>query len=204
MPEFEENKPNPDLHKESNQYQPSKAKPIQESSQEATPHVAHSNMRGRWKRPPSRGPVRPVVNKEQKEDHFNLPKEPVAKEEPVFTKQEPVSRPSLQRKSQATTSRETARKEVFIPKTKQESERHKTRYPAMAAKKPGLWQKILAFFGLVVRKKKPHSEQKRTRSDVSSHGPRSSSQKRRYSPKQHSGPRGHSPRSPRQGPKSSN
>lgn len=49
MPEFEENKPNLDLVKDSHQYQP-KRKPAQESGQESST-VPSSNMRGRWKRP---------------------------------------------------------------------------------------------------------------------------------------------------------
>lgn len=207
MPEFEENTQNPDLNKDAHQYQPSQKKSDHKSSQGSPAH--QSNMRGRWKRS-SRGPVKqtPIKEEHEKEERELAPHthespltvdEPFIEEEPVepiITKKQPI-------KAQHTPKEKPAkaidRKDVFIPKTKEESDRHKTRYPAMARKKPSLWQKILSFFGLAPKYKNHKEDYK------GSHSSKNYSQKTKHhqAKKQH-GPRSHSYKHPsrKQGPKS--
>lgn len=215
MPEFEENTHNPDLNKDTHQYQPSQTKHDHKPSQGNPPSASNpSNMRGRWK-PSSRGPVKhtPIKKEEQElaqpiiqthlsvDEDFSDEEEPTIheefQEEPIVTKREHHIKSQHTPKEKP--SKPIDRKDVFIPKTKEESERHKTRYPAMGRKKPSLWQKILSFFGLGPKSKKHKDDYKGSHS-------KSFSQKRKHpQSKKQSGPRTthpykHAPR--KQGPKS--
>lgn len=226
MPEFEETKPNLDLHKESHQYQPGKGKSAQENRKESGQEgssTAQSNMRGRWKRP-SRGPApkkeaeseietrRPAVVKEsvrpEREERSFSPNEDyeiedyeseeVNEEEEFEQEQRPAPRHAREERSPRSHNtrkpveqkpfKPTSRKEVFIPKTKQDSERFR-RDPSIAKKKPSLWKKILAFFGFGVATKKRSSQPRgQGRGTDASRGPRHSSyNKRPYQQRRHPG-----------------
>lgn len=233
MPEFEENQPNPDLHKDSHQYQPSKEKTAQESGQPSST-APSSNMRGRWKRPTRNAPKtaakdsslssRPSTNSEpepirQREERSFSPNEDYETEEiedeqePEFEQPEdqdprPIKETRKHHHTNPRHSREehsprshsykknteekpfkpTSRKDVFIPKTKQDSERYR-RNPSKA-KKSSLWKKILSFFGLnKPTKKHPSEHRPHSRSSDSSRGHRSGSQQNRrpYQQRRHPG-----------------
>lgn len=191
MPEFEENTQNPDLNKEAHQYQPSKKKSDHRSSEEnVTSTKQPSNMRGRWKRS-SRGPVKPKQSKIEEEEPAPLAEvyepenihieEPTTEEEPVIIKKEQKEHsPKHHHAPTPKAAKPIDRKDVFIPKTKEESQRHKGSYSTAARKKPSLWQKILAFLGLAPKPRKHKEESK-------GHYTKHSSQKRKYYPKKHSG-----------------
>jgi len=208
MPEFEENTKNPDLNKDTNQYQPSQRKSDQKPSTEDSPRTTHpSNMRGRWKRS-SRGPVKSNLPKKVEAQEIlpsisetdDIVEESSVDEEESFAfKKEQASKPQQSHREKVT--KPVDRKDVFIPKTKEESHRHKTRYPSMGRKKPSLWRKILIFFGLASKPKvRKHSHDTKDSSST-----KTFSHKKKYpQSKKHpgQGPRGHYKHPSRKGPKS--
>lgn len=231
MPEFEENKPNPNLHEKTHRYQPSKGKGVQENRQESnkeTTSVApSSNMRGRWKRP-SRSNVSKTISQSVETNLSKEVKEPVHKvrEERSFSPNEDYEIEDYENEDEETQDQEyeqeqkqitrntreehsprthnikkpveqkafkpTSRKDVFIPKTKQDSERYR-RDPSIASRKPSLWRKILAFFGLATPIRKRSTESRpHSRTSDSPRGPRHYSQNRRpYQQKRHPGQQRH-------------
>lgn len=237
MPEFEDNKLNPNLPKEGQQYQPNRAS--QDSSPKSST-TSSSNMRGRWKRS-SRGTPKTTAKNDTQEERsrpekvsfevekdeevlsheedykvedyeneyenydeqeyeqeFAPPRSTREEREPRHMKEEYNPRSQTHKKPREEKPfKPTPKKEVFIPKTKQDSERYR-RNPSIASKKPSLWKKILAFFGLGKPTKKSSSEHKSySKSSDSSRGPRPSSHgKRPYQQNRHSGQN----RRPRSGP----
>ncbi|PWU06885.1 MAG: hypothetical protein C5B43_01105 [Verrucomicrobia bacterium] len=174
MPEFEENIKNPDLNKDTHQYQPSQKKSDEKSTESYNPSASHpSNMRGRWKRS-SRGPVKSQqARKEEPHEALGpideLPTPTISpshfeefekeeEEELTPVKAAPSAKththhPHKEKPTQPAPRKPIDRKDVFIPKTKEESERHKSRQSSTGRKKTSLWQKILVFFGFSTPKK---------------------------------------------------
>lgn len=205
MPEFEENIKKPDLSDDINQYQPSQRKPDLKSSHETPPTAHPSNMRGRWK-PSSRGPVKPNITKKEEDQ---LPLHPISQtpppieEETVFHDEEPTpfkkehpskSQHVLKEKS----TKPVDRKDVFIPKTKEESERHKTRHPSSKRKKTSLLHKILAFFGFASSKPKARKHLETTKTTGST---KMAPHKKYAHSKKHPSQKGHYKQTSRKGPK---
>jgi hypothetical protein len=213
MPEFEDNKPNPDIHKNAHNYQPSKTKQDQGSDKENAPTTPSSNMRGRWKRPTRGGVSKPAPKDEKPIDHPSPNRSITEKEEtfsdrdhyeteeyePLEEKKEYFPKPHSSRKpredhreprKEEKTFKPASRKDVFIPKTKQDSERHRTRLSS-THKKPSLWRKILAFLGLAAPIKKASEHKPHARHSNSDRRSRSSSQHKKPYQKRHSGPPKH-------------
>lgn len=220
MPEFEDNQTNPDLHKNTHNYQPSKEKHPLEPGQENTPTTPSSNMRGRWKRSSRGGLPKPPAKKEalpsqaisinesitEKEDDdfyaaesYDIEDQELEYESAEDTEEREILPPKAHalKKEKGVLKKEkpfkpTSRKDVFIPKTKQDSERYRTR----SQKKPTLWRKILAFLGLAAPIKKHTEHKTHAKTPSSPRKPRSSSPGRRpYQQRRHPESSRHRPRS---------
>lgn len=211
MPEFEENQTKPELNNDQNQYQPGQGKATPQSSQTNTYGTQTSKLGSRKRS--TRGPKPTFIEKESQQESLHssheapsIDEEPFTydEEEPTIPKHDPSSR-SQQQKIHKTPTKPISRKDVFIPKTKQESERHKSRHPSIGSKKTSLWQRILAFFGLGSKPKQTTRKHKDDHTHEKSSRPHTSSfQKKRYSqPRKYSGQRSSAHKSPgKQGPKS--
>lgn len=211
MPEFEENTQQPDHNKDAHQYQPSQSKTEQKPSHEiVAPTTGQpSNMRGRWKRS-NRGPAKHSSTKKEAieieapvaeiNETYHEPQPHIEKEEPIVEEKPIVKKEhKAQHTQREKVTKPIDREKVFIPKTKEESERHKNRHSAHTRKKPSLWQKILSFLGF---SPKPKYTRKHTEEDK--HGNKSYSQKRSHPhSKKPSGKQSHPYKhSGRKGPKS--